>query len=294
MTDMIPVDVLDELADLEAQHIAASAWSEVQTARLGAVISNQQVVRVPETARQYPNQCYYTSLENDRIGRVINTVTPYRYGLHIKIGYPPGDRTRLHVMGLASDPMEDMSADEVGTVPHAMQHSLRAAGLFRKWEGKVGEDVVLIDARQMWNSSIQPWSGLTVYLTPGWVKLGSLMEYYPGEEYDLSAYQPGGTGYDGCFVLLELDRDMVVHATAGPVFYYGAFSQSYTNYLPAPDGNRYQLGYVALESTFNSVTWFHVWTGMQQAAMADVARQRQEIDLELDELRTALAVHTRY
>jgi hypothetical protein len=214
--------------------------------------------------------------------------------LHIKIGYPPGDRTRLHVMSLASDPSENLSVDEVGTVPHAMQHSLRAAGLFRNWQGKVGEDVLLLDARQMWNSNIQPWAGMTVYLTPGWIMLGSLMQYFSGVEYDMTAYQPGGTGYDGRFVLLELDRDLSVIATGGPVFYYGSGHSPYTDYLPAPDGNRYQLGYVALESTQDTLTWFNVWTGMQQAAMADMARQRQEIDLELDELRTALAVHTRY
>lgn len=294
MTDMIPVDVLDELAAIEADHIAATAWSEVQTAMLGATISNQQIVKVPDTARQYPNQCYYTSLEGDRIGKVINTVAPYRYGLHVKIGYPPGDRTRMHVMSLASDPSENRSADEVGTVPHAMQHSLRAAGLFRNWDGKVGEDVVLFDARQAWNTNIQPWTGLTIYLTPGWVKFGGYMEYFPGEEYDLSAYQPGGTAYDGRFVLLELDRDMTVHATAGPVFYYGPAHAPYTDYLPAPDGNHFQLGYVALEATFDAVTWMHIWTGMQQSAMADMARQRQELDLELDELRTALAVHARF
>jgi len=266
MTDHIHLDpeVLKQFQTGLARQIGSQQWTDLRTVQLGALIGTEQRVRVPENDRQYQNQNYYTSLDGSEVGKVINTVADFRYGRRVVIGYPPGDKARLHVYRVNVAQEIEPSAPDFGVLPHAGQHELINAGFTGgAFSGKVGEDIPRLDIRQLWNAQAMPWSGLIAYLAPGWVPTLYGRKYWAGAELaDLTAQIPAGVGM-ALFCLVEIDNSLAVSYTYGPQFVAGMPEKMLWDYVPAGHKDRYQAGVICLRHGMTRITWGHLWSGFR-------------------------------
>lgn len=270
-----------------AELVRSSQWTGLVVVMMGAAVGGVQRVAVPEADRIYPNQVYYTSLDGTQIGKAINVKAPNRYGRQIRIGYPPND-SRLHVYDIATAYEADPAADEVGAANHGTQHSLRNLGWGESWSGKVGEDVVMVEARQMWNVTLQPYSGTVLYLPAGWVMFGSSGQFWPGGVLaDQAVYVPVQAGR-GRWVLVELDRDLTLHYTYGGLFDVALPASTITSYIPARDGNRFPCGAALLKQGVSTITWAYIMAGMNLQAVPDIPGMMRLMNYRLQQLQTLI------
>jgi hypothetical protein len=272
---MIDISFINELQDeLERSAVDLTAevqstiWTGLKTVRIGAEIAGEQLVSVIESERQYRHQVYYTELDGSAGGKVIDTTSDRYYGRIVEIGYPPGDKKRLHVHRIVTMPEIDPAWSGVGVPPHAGQHELIGLGIGETWSGKVGHDPVRIEARQLWNASVQPWDGMVAYLAPGWYWLGQRRLYYPGAELaDLTAQQPSGVGY-AKFCLIELDENLTVYYSYGPEFLEDAPPMSLSALVPEGTDQRFQVGAILLTEGMTQITFAYIWAGLAQWGQA--------------------------
>lgn len=253
-----------ELQRLQAEQI----WTDIQEVILGQVQGNGIVVPVPADQRKTINEVYYRSLDGTQSGTCIDTRSDQRANRHVKVGYPPGE-TRLHVYDVVVTPDVDPVANEIGVSPHAEQHSLRNLGYAPgNYQGKVGQDPSIIDARQLWDLSLQPWSGMVAHIPRGWYQFGSVLHWWPGYNVqDMTAYVPVIPGM-GRHVLIEITREFGVSAKFGAPFQFQY--ATLTDYLPAKDANHYFVGYLLLVYGMDEITWAHIRGGGAYTAQPDV------------------------
>lgn len=276
--------------DFESQQsalIQQTQWTGLLVVKMGAEVDGVQRVIVPEADRIYPNQVYYTALDGTQIGKAINVVAPHRYGRPIWIGYPPND-SRLHVFSVATSYEADPAADEAGVPIHAAQHTLRNLGWGGSYSGKVGEDVVLLEPRQIWPTTIQPWAGTQLYLPPGWVMFGSSTQFWTGSTLtDFADYVPVQPE-QARWVLVELDRDLALHYTYGDLFDAAFPPDPIYEYIPARDGNRYPCGAALLKQGVSTITWAYIMAGYNLQNVLDAGRICGRMDLHYDQLRSLI------
>lgn len=266
MTDrrlMVDPELLERQENLLADRVRGTNWSGLLTVTLGALIGTEQRVRVPEDDRQYQNQCYYTTLDGLEVGKVINAVTDFRYGRRVVIGYPPQDKGRLHVMRADVAQENEPSSPDFGVLPHASQHELHNLGYTgTKFTGKVGEDPLRLDLRQLYNAQIMPWSGMVGYLAPGWIPTLYGRKWWPGAELsDLTAQIPAGVGYSK-FCRVEIDSDLTVSYIYGVEFVTNSPAKVLWDYVPAGNKSNYGAGVIGLTNGMTRITWGHLWSGL--------------------------------
>ncbi len=257
----------------------ASSWTEIQYAVLGAYINNAPTVAVPENSRRYPKEVYIRGVGEGGVSTAINTATRWLFGLPVMVGKPPGSPV-FHVMSVALTNEADPVTNDPGVAPHASQHSLRNLGVGDSaFTASVGEDPVFVNPNQIWQASLQPATGLKVYLTPGWLRFGWTTVWHKGEESeDLTSRVPG-SGL-ARFVLIEQDINLNVYYTNGDAF-APDFQPAFSAQAPVIDAGKYQRGYVLLINGVTQIHYGHIWTGIQQNAISDAGMKPETINGKL-------------
>lgn len=268
----------ENFRDLLANQHARTQWTGLRDAVLGKASGSTYIVDVEDAYRRYKGEVYYTSTDGTQIGTCIDLTSDHRAGRKVRIGYPP-DSTRLTVAYVIVDAQADPSTFDVGVAPHAMQHSVRNYGYRTgQYEGAVGNDIVIVDDRQIWNVNLQPWDAMIARLVHGWVTFGSTRIWYDGANLaDLTDYIPVQAGF-GRYVLIELDRDQAIQYTYGDVFNFHFPANPLASYVPATDANRYPIGAILLENGMMGITWANIRTGLNLHAVPDVPRILAYID----------------